>query len=76
MKLMTSSISLWATVCMLSTEEHGPLFDKVQTENFALTPSLQMIVHPSSKLERDVIMIGGLRDRVVCDKVVFSDFRS
>ncbi|PQJ28366.1 carbohydrate porin [Rubritalea profundi] len=41
------------------------LFYRVQLENLAITPSVQMIVNPSYRPDQDVMFIAGLRARIV-----------
>jgi porin len=48
-----------------SQQWSNELFYRIQLENLAITPSLQMIVNPSYRSDTDVMFVGGLRARIV-----------
>ena len=41
------------------------LFYRIQVENLALTPSMQMILNPSYRTDTDVMFVAGMRARIV-----------
>lgn len=41
------------------------IFYRWQYENLALTPSMQILINPSNNPDKDVILVGGLRARIV-----------
>ena len=49
----------------LKDQWSSEIFYRLQWGNFAVTPSLQLIVDPSLNPEEDVLIIGGLRARLV-----------
>lgn len=48
-----------------SQQWSNELFYRIQLENLAITPSVQMIVNPSYRPDTDVMFVGGLRARIV-----------